>query len=1312
MAKKLLSVLAGFIVLLILALACWLVGVILGWQLWQSLALFLGCVIAVLVLGWLRRRWHAWRLRRRLARPALSTSESTAQLDADWSAGLKALRQSRLSRFGSPLYVLPWFLTLGPEDQARSSMLHRAAGRDAVTASGDENPALQWWLLPSMVMLDPAPVQQALAPSASGWQRMLHWMMHTRRREPLNGLVLCFSSEWLGESSDAQLSDTGYMLRQRLDELVRIYNARVPVYIVLTHCESVDGFSAWARSLADDASKQAMGYVNKGKLASIGEFIGDAFGHIVARMSDLRVLQGRHEHPTPEAFGLPERMLALSGRLDKVLRPAFQVTPYAETPLLRGLFLTAGRTGNDSHQADWFSAGLFDDVLPGQRHAWQALERMRHWRRLLRHAAVAGWLFACVAVGVMLVYSAQTAREQMRLAGKGAGTAGADFSGDLASDLRALHSIRRAVHTLDDRQGWQKDWMPFQRDVNKAQSQLADAYADAFYREVIAKNLNPLLATVLNGAQSGVPDQAAIALAQNLVRRINLLQARLAGQNLSKLPLPGTEVQAIAAAIQKGSLSPIDGLLLGDMYRDYLSWQKNKAILTDEQHALQKALSNLGLSARPIQWIYTWTALQPDLQPMRMSDFWTIGKVEGLPEVPSAMTLSGKKAVTAFMKELARATGNDKAWQERQSQYQKLFLEEGLEHWYTFSDAFVHAPDLIGDASSRRTVLASLMTTTGPYNKYMGKLAKLGQSLPAQSRPEWLQQAMRLEKLSGLVQLPKPDGKEAPAAGGSSLTTLQNLKVVQDFGGDLLKALPEGNAIRQGVSSLSSDQQALSLLQNHWVGVRTTIHSLQQGEGTAMDTAKQIWSYGHDPKVKSVALVDAHKAMEQLRRSYGTPTDPRTAVVWQLESGAMDFTLDYAARSAACSLQRNWDVNVLGTVKGLTDKQLANTLLFGPQGQVNVFLDGDASYFVSRDGTRYMAREALGDVVPLNGQFYAFAGLAQKRTANQAGQQLEDQRNKDANAALKEQAQQLDQKISKLEAVKGNVTLSTEPSQTNASAQLRPESISLSLQCASGPVTLQNLNFANSQVFSWSMSSCANTMLSIKYPGFELQKQWSGAGGFIQFLNEYASGVRRYTPADFPEQADMLKQAGIEWLDVSYRQQGQESVLKAFAEADKLHAQAQEIQARLDAMQQDAAQAPEAQSTSGLPALPEQIIMACMGTADSLSPVLTASIETHAPENSAEPAVKPEPEEAPPNQGHDTKTQGMYAVQVGVFAHPEKVSDALEKAQYTLQDEPITLHGKDYRNIRVTGYKTRQAADDAAKKIGRLLGLKPVVVGG
>ena len=1320
MTKKLLGVIGWMVGLVILALACWLLGVFLSWQLWQSVALFVGVILAGFLLAWLRRRWLAWRLRRRLARPTMASTESTAQLDADWRAGLSALKHSRLSRFGSPLYVLPWFLAMGPGDAARSAMLRRAAARDAVSAGGDERPTLQWWMLPGMVVLDPAATDAATgpAPVESSWKRMLHWMMRTRRREPLNGLMLTFSAQWLSDSGDAELAEAGQLLRGRVDELVRVYNARVPVYVVISHCDALRGFAPWAASLGTEAESQAMGYLQKGTPEGVGEFMRDAFGHIVSRMGELRVLNGRLEQPSPEVFGLPERMLALSDRLDKVLRPAFQATPYSETPLLRGLFLTGGRAGAAAHQPDWFSAGLLNQVLPAQRDAWQPLERMRHWRRLLRHVAVTSWLLLCVATAGFLIHTAKIAHEQLNLAMRDAGKHVVNFSGGLSDDLHSLQGIRHAVHSLDKRPGWERSWMPFQYHVNRAQTQLETVYADAFAHEVLRANLNPVLVKVLSGAQTGPADAATVALAQNLVRRINLLDARLAGRSLDNLPSPGTELEALMPSIQQGTLSAMDALLLGDMYRDYLEWQRNTDVLTDEQRALQKALNTMGLAARPIQWVNIWTQLQPQLQPMRISDFWDVGQAAGLPEVPSSMTLEGKQAVTGFLKELAEASGQADAWAEREAQYEQLFLDDGLQRWYAFSDAFVQASDLMPDATARRTVLSSLFTPTDPYRRYMNALARLGASLDSSVRPHWLDQAVRLNKLVGLVHLPETDTQAASAV-SAPLTTMQSLKVVQSFGGDVLKALPEGNMIKEGFASLNSDQQALVYLQNYQKGVRSTALALQQGDGNALEAAVQIWSYGQDPQVKDVPLVDAYTAMEALQRSYGNLTEPRDLMVWKIAAGAMNFTLDFAARSAACSMQSRWEANVLGAVNGLIDRQLADTLLFGPNGQVNAFLDGDVKHFVTRDGTRYAPREAMGVAVPFNGQFYGFASQAQLRKAHVAGQQLADQRRQEAQTALKEQARQLDEKIAKLQDVKGTVTLRTDPPQTNSGAMLLPESVTLSLQCASGPIVLQNLNFSNTQVFPWSLAACADTELVIRYPGFDLRQQWGGAAGFIDFLHEYASGMKRYTPDDFPAQSQAMHQAGIDWIDVSYRQQGQEAVLKAFAEADKLHAQADEIQAKLDAMQEEAATGPETQATSGPAALPERIITICMGPSRSVNQIVSSAPvhdpkpETQGAGSSATTASAPHHAKPAPSHAKSpaTSTPGAYAVQVGIFAHPDKVRSTLQEAGYTIDDEPITLRGKEYRNIRVTGYTTREEAAATAEKIGELLNLKPVVVG-
>src|SRR5690606_20126373 len=219
-------------------------------------------------------------------------------------------------------------------------------------------------------------------------------------------------------------------------------------------------------------------------------------------------------------------------------------------------------------------------------------------------------------------------------------------------------------------------------------------------------------------------------------------------------------------------------------------------------------------------------------------------------------------------------------------------------------------------------------------------------------------------------------------------------------------------------------------------------------------------------------------------------------------------------------------------------------------------------------------------------------------------------------------------------------------------------------------IVLQNMNFANSQVFPWSMSTCADTELVIRYPGFELRQQWGGASGFYDFLQTYASGQRRYTPADFPAQSQAMRQAGIEWLDVTYRQRGQESIIKAFNETTKLNAQAKEIQAKLDAIHQAAATAPVTQAVSGPTALPEQIVTVCMGPTRTASRVLErpppadgpvkSSSAKPAPSDSKPPAVAPKKKQAAASSTPTVKQPtppkpGTYSVQVGIFSHPEKV---------------------------------------------------------
>lgn len=437
-------------------------------------------------------------------------------------------------------------------------------------------------------------------------------------------------------------------------------------------------------------------------------------------------------------------------------------------------------------------------------------------------------------------------------------------------------------------------------------------------------------------------------------------------------------------------------------------------------------------------------------------------------------------------------------------------------------------------------------------------------------------------------------------------------------------------------------------------------------------------------------------------------------------SGPIDFTLDYATRSAACSLQNSWEADVLGAVTGVDDAELADNLLYGPQGQVRAFLNDKIKDFIKRDGLRYAPKFALDAIVPLSGQFYAFASMAQMREAQAAGMQLNKERNRDAYEALKAQSQDLDEQITELQDTKATITLVAEPPRTNNGALIRPQSVTLTLQCSDAPIVLENLSFRNSQAFAWSYGDCADTELKISYANFDLHKQWSGSDGFIRFLHEYRSGTHRYTPADFPAQTEQLEIAGMQWVDIIYRQQGQQEILQAFKQAEKLNTKHKEIKNNLSSLQQEMVQKADEYASKKTTALPNKIINYCM---EPSSQSLQYMRSLNEPVALDEASLSNEADITQEHQSDDKKTNdvvdsvveskvsvdGKYYVQVGIFSDIQKVKKLLTNSNYQIDISSITVKGKKYNNVRVFNFDTQADAKKAADDISSLLKLKTIV---
>lgn len=1158
-------VLAGF------ALVLWALALYEDWPLWYVPVVFIGTVLLVLLLRWIGRRWHAWRLRARMkSELPQSRRDAAPNLDQDWNNGVRLLRQSRLSRLGSPLYVLPWFLMLGESGSGKSSLLGNSGLTPALrSASRGKQVAptgtLDWWFLERGVVIDPAGrMAEGNSDAGPEWRRLLYWLLRSRRREPLNGVLLVIDSKRLLTDSDERLAEQGHNLRRRLDDLVKVFGARLPVYFIITGAEALPGFAQWGAALTPVQREQPFGLLSQQRTGA-GAFLDEMFGGLGRRLSDLRIELGVRGLPDEEAFSLPERIGDLRPRLEKLLLPAFDANPYSEPPLLGGLFLTAQGQDADARPEGWFSHDLLGQLLPGQRHAYQSIDSWHRWRRLLAHAAVIAWLGLCVGFGALMIYADRHTQTVLTEA-LNEPPATADFAGGLETDLDALRRFRQALINLSDEQqgGW-RALLPFSRHIEQVQDHYRSDYVRLFDSEIRTPVFDGLISQNLRNALNGGDPRLIAAYAAFLVRRINLLDARLNNQSMDNLPLPGSEVGFLnltygsKVAIGAGQL-----VTLGTSYRSYLEWQTDMAQMQSQRAALLGQLESMGLEGRPLAWLTAWADLQGNLQPILLSEYWTDTDNPGL-SLSGAYTLQGHGAIFGFIDELGRASRDQTLWKAQRVKFLEQYQSDTQDAWYRFiQGSLLSAQTRLKTRSDWQQALSVVGTSNDPFLKLLHRSAERFALIPVERRAPWASRAVALDRL---LKLASNDDLHADAS------ALGNLKITNVLGGDVLKGMASGGSVKDGVNGLRDELTQARTLAKFQQLMKGVVIDLQKSDAQAFQVALDTWGFGADPAVKSAPLWDADNIRVALIQALKGP-DPREDVVWSLVTGQLDFASHYASEVAACRLQSDWSGQLLSAIEGVHDPVMLNELLYGERGQLPAFMSGSVKSFVQRDAQRYSAREALGVQIPLTGAFYAYVSRMQHAQNDLASaqrqsltQQATEQQSKQALDAeqktLAAQRAELKQSIAALQATAAVVELSTTASQVNISARSLPQQTRLILQCSGRPTVLDNFNFPTSASFVWAPGACSDVSLEIGFANFKLTRHWTGDRAFVDFLRLFNGGQHTFTADDFPSQRNLMGSENLTGIQLTYLQVGEQALLEKYAQADQLQIQVNVIDERL-----------------------------------------------------------------------------------------------------------------------------------------------------
>src|SRR5678815_1415289 len=237
--------------------------------------------IALVVACWLffrlMKRLRAYRASDRLLTAVVAQPQpekarppaEVAKLRERFEEAIAGLKQQR--RGGHSLYDLPWYVIIGAPGSGKTTALlnsglkfplEQRVGKGALRGVGGTRNC-DWWFTNEAIFLDTAgryTTQDSDASSDSvGWAEFLALLKKYRARRPVNGVIVTVSVQDLLLLDPAAREGHVEAARNRLSELNRELNIQLPVYVMVTKCDLVDGFTEYFEDLTVEGRAQVWG---------------------------------------------------------------------------------------------------------------------------------------------------------------------------------------------------------------------------------------------------------------------------------------------------------------------------------------------------------------------------------------------------------------------------------------------------------------------------------------------------------------------------------------------------------------------------------------------------------------------------------------------------------------------------------------------------------------------------------------------------------------------------------------------------------------------------------------------------------------------------------------------------------------------------------------------------------------------------------------------------------------------------------------------------------------------------------------------
>lgn len=470
------------------------------------------------------------------------------RLEARWQQVYESL-----SERGYDYYSFPWYLIIGSAQSGKTTSIQKSdqefpIGDKPVTDYGGTR-GCNWFFTNQAILIDTAGrYVEHLASQDGGsamlsrdeeeWNTFLDLLRRMRSRSPINGVVLTIKLEDILEDDPEERARLVEMLRKALVDIEERLQVRVPVYVLITMCDKLNGFVDFFRHLPGLSNRSLFGWSKPGDFEEAfdpNQFL-TGFGGLSSHLERLGVefMEVDAAKSTGSAddvarmdrlVAFPHEFSTLGPRIATLIEEVFAPTAFNEHHYCRGIYFTSGVQEGSSVVAA--ARGLVADRLSSfERDDLEEIteesksyfiadlyqEKIFNEAGLVRHTRRAGtdqkrkrWLYRGAAAIILVAFTSWVIQDLVARSGKASAPLSAlkrvtELESTSIQDLSEgselladFENLGNAIGTFDE---LLEDASATSRPgVEESRGNVVEAYRKAYTNKI----LEPLFEYVLEG---------------------------------------------------------------------------------------------------------------------------------------------------------------------------------------------------------------------------------------------------------------------------------------------------------------------------------------------------------------------------------------------------------------------------------------------------------------------------------------------------------------------------------------------------------------------------------------------------------------------------------------------------------------------------------------------------------------------------------------------------------------------------------------------------------------------------------------------